>query len=99
MLVATCGELTLGHEQYLRLTIELPTTETLDGENRFTHIIVVPDRSGSMAGNPWKQVYINTQINLHEIYLTRNFFDTTFHISCAFSGEGCNQTDCGRFLQ
>ena len=62
--VATCGETTLGHEQYLRLTIELPTKETLDDEKNggFTHIIVVADRSGSMAGSPWNQVcrFINT---------------------------------------
>ena len=65
LLVATCGELILGHEQYLRLTIELPTTETLDDENSsgFTHIIVVADRSGSMAGSPWNQVYSNTFIS------------------------------------
>ena len=62
LLVATCGEVTLGHEQYLRLTVELPSTETLDDENSsgFTHIIVVADRSGSMAGSPWNQVYSNT---------------------------------------
>ncbi len=60
-MAASCGEVTLGHEQFLRLTIELPVSDdssavTGAAEDPFTHIIVVADRSGSMSGNPWKQV-------------------------------------------
>ena len=78
-LAAVCGEFyhsnrsklsisttTLGHEQYLRVTIELPRPDDPDvgdaGREGLTHVIVVADRSGSMSGSPWKQV------QCHNIY-------------------------------
>ncbi|CAH1238699.1 Hypp5621 [Branchiostoma lanceolatum] len=43
-------------EQLLKLQIPLPTEWTSLLQNKLTHVIVAADKSGSMSGNPWRQV-------------------------------------------
>ena len=79
-LAAVRGESTLGHEQYLHVTIELPRTGDPDvddaGREGLTHVIVVADRSGSMSGSPWKQVQCH---NIH-IYESAQLVTISFLI-------------------
>ena len=47
-------------EQFMRVVVQVPqelsSHLTLNSEPDRSHIIIVADRSGSMAGNPWNQV-------------------------------------------
>ncbi|XP_078572870.1 uncharacterized protein LOC144859794 isoform X1 [Branchiostoma floridae x Branchiostoma japonicum] len=43
-------------EQLLKLQIPLPMEWTSLLQNKLTHVIVAADKSGSMSGNPWRQV-------------------------------------------
>ncbi|XP_078656127.1 uncharacterized protein LOC144902518 [Branchiostoma floridae x Branchiostoma belcheri] len=47
---------TVSKEQLLKVQIPLPTEWTSLLQNKLTHVIVAADKSGSMAGNPWRQV-------------------------------------------
>ncbi|KAK7093751.1 uncharacterized protein [Littorina saxatilis] len=47
-----------GREQFMRVEVQIPPhlSRRLKAGTQRSHIILVADRSGSMAGNPWNQV-------------------------------------------
>lgn len=55
--------ITLSHEQFLRVDIRLPEKDASAEAMNLSHLVLAVDNSGSMSGQPWKQV----QQSLHAI--------------------------------